>query len=101
MNVKVLSKDKEYLELKLEGEDEGFSNWLVHKMLESKSVSFASGLSDHSITANPVLKIRAKDAKKELHKVLEDASKELEDLQKQVEQALPAKDENTAAPAAS
>jgi len=93
MNVKVLSKEKEYLELKLEGEDEGFANWLAHKLLEGKSATFASGTVDHPITANPVLRIRAKDAKKEMHKALKEMQVELKELAKKLEQTLPAGEE--------
>jgi DNA-directed RNA polymerase subunit L len=93
MNVKVLSKDKEQLELRLDGEDEGFASWIAQKVLEGRGASYASGAADHPITANPVLRLRAKDAKKELHKALEAAREELEKLATDIEKALPAREE--------
>lgn len=101
MNVKVLSKEKEYIELKLEGEDEGLTNWIASKVLEGKGASFASGISDHPITANPVLRIRAKDAKKELRKALAEMREELEQLEQKLEKTLPAVEEEHAGTAAS
>lgn len=97
MNVKVVSKEKEYLELRLEGEDEGLANWIAHKILEGKGATSASGVSDHPITANPVLRIRAKDAKKELHKALGSIREELDELEKRLEKELPAKADGKAA----
>jgi DNA-directed RNA polymerase subunit L len=62
--------------------DLGFANWLVARLLEDKDVSFAAADYDHPLTANPVLRVKAEDAKKSLLKALEAARKQARDFEK-------------------
>jgi DNA-directed RNA polymerase subunit L len=77
MPVEVLAKGEGKLELMLRGEDIGFANLVVHELLKSKAVGFASAIYDHPMTGNPVIKILAKDPKKELEKALNSVKKQV------------------------
>lgn len=84
---KVLQDDKDYLEAEFERQDVGFFSIVVEKLLESKSVSFAAAAYDHPIKGNTILKIKAKDAKKELHKALVETEFEFEQFLKALDKA--------------
>ena len=79
---RLIADEKEYLEAEFERQDVGFFNLVVEKLLESKGVSFAAAAYDHPLKGNTVLKVRAKDAKKELHKALEETGFELQQFAK-------------------
>ena len=77
-----LVKEKDYIEVKLEREDLGFAQFVVSKLLEDKSVSFAATSPDHVLKGNPIIKVRAKDAKKALASAFDDAAKEISEAKK-------------------
>ncbi len=85
MEIEILEGEKERFDVKLLGEDLGFANAIVEKLLASKSVSFAAAEYDHPMKGNPVIRVKAKDAKKELVHAIEAVEKDLEDAKKQLE----------------
>jgi DNA-directed RNA polymerase subunit L len=66
MKVQILKEDKDYLEIKLDGEDLGLASIVAAQLVSSGEASFAHATLDHPITANPVLRIRDKTNRKEL-----------------------------------
>ncbi len=80
--MKILVSKKNEFVASLDGMDLGFANWLVAKLLEDKDVSFASADYDHPLSANPVLKVKAEDAKKSLIEALDAAKKQVKDFEK-------------------
>ncbi len=66
MNVEFISKEKDFIEAKLEGADEGLANMVVEKLLGRKSVKYAACSLVHPLIPTPVIRVRATDAKKEL-----------------------------------
>ena len=84
---KLLQDEKEYLEAEFERQDVGFFSFVVEKLLESKGVSFAAAAYDHPLKGNTILRVKAKDAKKELHKALEEAEFEFRQFLKALDKA--------------
>ncbi|MEM0475909.1 MAG: RpoL/Rpb11 RNA polymerase subunit family protein [Candidatus Norongarragalinales archaeon] len=80
--MKILSSKKNELVVSLDGMDLGFANWLVARLLEDSSVSFAAADYDHPLTANPVLRVKAEDAKKSLLKAIDAARRQVKDFEK-------------------
>ena len=66
MQAKYLNKEKDFVEVQLEGADEGIAHMIVEKLLERKGVSFAAANLVHPLITTPVITVRASDAKKEL-----------------------------------
>ncbi|MFH1106876.1 MAG: RpoL/Rpb11 RNA polymerase subunit family protein [Candidatus Micrarchaeota archaeon] len=79
---KIVSDEKDFLEIEFERQDVGFANLLVEKLLKGKSVSFAAAAYDHPLKGNSVLRIRAKDPKRELHRAAGAVADELESFLK-------------------
>ncbi|MFH1200482.1 MAG: RpoL/Rpb11 RNA polymerase subunit family protein [Candidatus Micrarchaeota archaeon] len=84
---KVVCEEKGYLEVEMPGQDIGFSNLVVEKLLKGKSVSFAAAAYDHPLKCNSVIRIRAKDPAKELHKAFEEVHFEMGAFLRQLEKA--------------
>jgi DNA-directed RNA polymerase subunit L len=84
LKIEVLNSEKDRFDVLLHGEDLGFANMIVEKLLESKSVSFAAAEYDHPIKGNPIIRVKAKDAKKELAKAVESVEKELSEARAQL-----------------
>ena len=78
MEVEFISKEKDFIEAKLGGADEGLANMVVEKLLGRKSVKYAACSLVHPLIATPVIRVRAADAKKELLAAVE----EVEDVLK-------------------
>ncbi len=85
MEIEVIEGEKERFDVKLVGEDLGFANAIVEKLLQSKSVSFAAAEYDHPMKGNPVIRVKAKDAKKELVRAIGAVEKDMEEAKKQLE----------------
>lgn len=81
--VATADKEKDCLEITLEGEDLGLANLVAGELVSNGSVQFAHAALDHPITANPVIRVKAKDAKKEL------VGKAAEKIAKQFAELLP------------
>lgn len=82
--IEVVKEEGDVLEIALKGENPGLANLVAERLLESKSVSFAASKVDHPLFGNPRLVIKAKNARKELKKVLEELADEFKALQKEV-----------------
>ena len=80
MNVEILKDEKDYVEIKLNGEDLGMVNLIAHELVSTGAATFAAASLDHPITANPVLRVRGKDPKKEIAKSAERLAKKLSEL---------------------
>ncbi|HEV8289561.1 MAG TPA: RpoL/Rpb11 RNA polymerase subunit family protein [Candidatus Norongarragalinales archaeon] len=85
--MEILNKEEGVFEFKLPGEDIGFANMIVEKLLQDKAVTFASASYDHPLTANPVIKIKGKEPKKSLEKALDAVKKELKQLEDAIKSA--------------
>ena len=72
--------DKDYAEIVLHGVDLGFANLLVEKLLEGKSVGFASADYLHPTKRTPLLKIKGKNIKKLVADALKTLESELKGL---------------------
>ena len=75
MEVKVIKKEKNYLEIELVGEDISFANALRGFASENEDVEFASCNREHPQIGNP--KIILRTVKKNPLKILEAAAKTL------------------------
>jgi len=80
MNVQIIREDKDFVEVKLAGEDLGLANMVAQELVSSGAAEFAYASLDHPITANPVIRVRAKDAKKEIAKAAAAVARKLDSL---------------------
>lgn len=85
MEVKILQDDSNRLDVMLKGEDLGLAKLVVEKLLESKSVTFAAADVEHPLIGNPIIRVQAKDPKKELEKAVDAVEKDFEKLEKQLQ----------------
>ncbi len=79
MKLKVLRKDKNKVELEVEGEDHSFLNILVKTLLKDSSVRFASYRIDHPLTGKPVIIVET-DGSKTPFEALKDAAHKVREL---------------------
>jgi DNA-directed RNA polymerase subunit L len=85
MNVEFISKEKDFIEAKLEGADEGLANMVVEKLLGRKTVKYAACSLVHPLIPVPVIRVRAADAKKELIAAIEEVEDGLKATSKSAE----------------
>jgi len=71
MEAKFITKEKDALEVQLTGCDEGMARLIAEVLSENKKVGYASVSLDHPLTANPVLHIKAPNAKEAVEKAIE------------------------------
>lgn len=60
MKVRILRKEKNFIELVLEGEEHSFPNLLRETLLEDDDVEFASYVIEHPQLGNPKLIVKTK-----------------------------------------
>ena len=60
MKLRVIKKDKNFLEVVLEGEEHSFPNLLRETLLEDDDVEFASYVIEHPQLGNPKIIVRTK-----------------------------------------
>jgi len=85
MEVKLLKKDKNSIELEIIGEDETLLEPLKQKLLEDPDVQIATFLTGHLLLENPKLYVKVKDGKpqaafKRASKALSNEFEELKDI---------------------
>jgi DNA-directed RNA polymerase subunit L len=87
MDVKVLVKEKNVLELELGGGDQSLAQVLAEKLNQDKDVEFAAYKVEHPIVALPRLIVRTKkgDPGKLVLQKLKELKKEVSDFRKQFE----------------
>lgn len=80
--MKIVSKDKNTLELETEGIDHSLLQLLSDRLNEDKGVEFVSYKVEHPLVGNPKLIIRTKSGTPEKHllKALAEVKKEVEDF---------------------
>jgi len=85
MEVKVLVKEKNVLELEFKGGDQSLAQMLAEKLNEDKSVEFAAYKVDHPLVALPRLIVRTKkgDPGKLVLEKLKEIKGEVADFRKQ------------------
>ena len=76
MKLRVVKKDKNFLEVVLEGEEHSFPNLLRETLLEDGDVEFASYVIEHPQLGNPRLIVRTKGKAPET--VIKSALKKIE-----------------------
>jgi DNA-directed RNA polymerase subunit L len=80
MNVEIIKEEKDFIEVRLKAEDLGLANMVAQELVSTGAAEFAYAALDHPITTNPVLRVRAKDAKKEIAKAAAAVAKKLDAL---------------------
>ncbi|MFH1751285.1 MAG: DNA-directed RNA polymerase subunit L [Candidatus Micrarchaeota archaeon] len=88
MELKTLKDEDGFLEIMITGEDAGFANLIVDRLLSSKAVTFAAASYEHPLKGNPILKIKAKDPHKELKSALKGVAGDLENFEKALKKEL-------------
>lgn len=85
MEVKILVKEKNILELEFSGGDQSLAQMLAEKLNEDKSVEFAAYKVDHPLVALPRLFVRTKkgDPSKLVLEKLEEIKGEVVEFRKQ------------------
>jgi DNA-directed RNA polymerase subunit L len=85
MEVKILSNEKNVLELELVGSDTSLAQLISERLNQDKDVEFASFKVEHPLLAHPKLFVRTKkgDASKLVLGVIDEIKKELVDFRKQ------------------
>jgi len=85
MDVKVLVKEKNTLEMELGGVDQSLAQLLAEKLNEDKDVEFASFKVEHPVVASPKLYVRTKkgDPSKLVLEKLDELKKELAGFREQ------------------
>jgi len=90
MELNVIKKDKNLLEIELKGEGIGFANLIKEELWNDKSVDEAAYIKEHPYMAEP--KVYVKTNKKDPKVVLENAAKRvqvhLKDLEGEFKRAL-------------
>ncbi|MBD3210829.1 hypothetical protein GF318_05590 [Candidatus Micrarchaeota archaeon] len=85
MEVKVLAKEKNVLELELEGGDRSLAQVIAERLNQEKDVDFAAYKVDHPLVSDPRLYVRTKkgDPVKLVLDTLKEIKKEVADFRKQ------------------
>ena len=85
MEVKVIKKEKNVLELEFDGADQSLAQVLAQKLNEDKDVEFAAYKLEHPLIAQPRLVVRTKkgDPSKLLLSKLKELKDEVADFKKQ------------------
>lgn len=65
MEAEVLLKEKDFLEVKFKGMDEGLANLLVETLAKEK-VDFAAYTLEHPLTGNPIIRVKSSSPAKDL-----------------------------------
>lgn len=82
MEAKYLTKEKDTIEVQLNGCDEGMVRMIVDMLSQDKKVGYSAVTLDHPLTSNPVLRVNAPNAKDAIEKAIEKALDEIEAAQK-------------------
>jgi len=91
MEIEILKKEKDYMEIEFKNEDQSFVAALKEILLEDKNVEFAASKKDHPLISNNVLIIRTsegspmvalKSAIKKLKKEISDFKTSLKEAKK-------------------
>lgn len=82
MEAKFLTKEKDVVEVQINDCDEGMVRFIVDKLSQDRKVGFATVTLDHPLTSNPVLRVKASNAKESIEKAIEKALDEIEEAQK-------------------
>ena len=61
MEIEVIKSEKNYLELRVTGDDYGVANAVKELLLEDKDIEFAAYRMDHPQVGKPVLMVRTKE----------------------------------------
>lgn len=94
MNVKAIAQEDNYIELELEGQEQGFANALRELLMADKNVVFAAVRQAHPQVASPCIMVRTKsgsplsaikDASKKLRKIAGEFKEELKGAKKPAE----------------
>ena len=85
MEVKIVTNEKNILELELVGADQSLAQLIAMKLNEENDVDFASYKVDHPILSHPVLYVRTKkgDPSKLVLSVVASLKKNIENFKKQ------------------
>jgi DNA-directed RNA polymerase subunit L len=85
MDVKILAKEKNVIELEMNGCDQSLAQLLAEKLSDDKDVEFASFKMEHPLVSQPKLYVRTKkgDPGKLVLEKLEELKKELLDFRQQ------------------
>ena len=85
MEVKVITKEKNVLELEFDGADQSLAQVLAQKLNDDKDVEFAAYKLEHPLIAQPRLVVRTKkgDPSKLLLSKLKELKDEVADFKKQ------------------
>lgn len=82
MEAKYLTKEKDTIEVQLNGCDEGMVRMVVDVLSQDKKVGFSAVTLDHPLTSNPILRVNAANAKEAIEKAIEKSLDEIEAAQK-------------------
>ena len=85
MKLEFLKDEKDEVKVKLVGEDKAVGALVVEKLVENKDVEFAGCTDEHPVLGNPIITVKGKGAKKHLVEAVDEAKKDLKELEKQVE----------------
>ncbi|MEK6958293.1 MAG: DNA-directed RNA polymerase subunit L [archaeon] len=90
MKIEVIRSGKETAEFRLEGERHTFPNLLKEKLLEDKSVEFASYILEHPMGKNAkfIVKTKGKSPKKALEDAAKAIEEDLDDFGKKVSKSI-------------
>jgi DNA-directed RNA polymerase subunit L len=85
MDVKIIKKEKNVVELEFDGADQSLAQVLAEKLNQDKDVEFAAYKVDHPLVGLPRLIVKTKkgDAEKLLLSKLDEIKKEVADFRKQ------------------
>ncbi len=85
MEVKILTNDKNVLEMELNGADQSLAQLLAEKLTEDKDVEFASYKVEHPLVGEPKLYVKTKKGEpgKLVLEKLEEIRKEVADFREQ------------------
>ena len=77
MEAKFLTKEKDLVEVQVNDCDEGMMRLIVGKLSADKKVGFIAVTLDHPLTSNPVLRVKAANAKEAIEKAIDASMDEI------------------------
>jgi len=84
MAIEFIKDEKDYIQVKMVGENRAICALVARQLSENSEVEFAGCSEDHPLLGNPILTVKGKGAKKNLAEAIDEAKKQIAELEKAV-----------------
>ncbi len=76
MQAEIIGKEKDFIEVRFTGMDEGLAGLIVEKLNDAK-VDFAAYSLDHPLTGNPIIRVKSAKPKEDLIDAIKSVEEEV------------------------